>query len=232
MLSETKFIVLDGIDGCGKTTQLDLLKKYFEDESKISNVVTLSFPNYNSLSGKLIKDYLNQGFEDKNSTSSVYGPTLLYSIDRYLYFQNLDNNIFEERHDDTIILSGRYTTSNIIHQMSKLPLYMWDKYIKFITDLEYNKLNLPKPTMVILLNMPVELSQKLLDERYAQMGGQKDIHERDIEYLQKCHKASLYAAKRLGWKIVNCFDESYSIKTQEDIHNEIIHLIKNKYIIQ
>lgn len=217
-----KFIVIDGTDGCGKSTQLELLEKYYKDKGE--DIVTLSFPDYSSYPGKCIReDYLEGGYIDKDPMSSTYGASILYASDRYVSFHKFWKEKYES---DKIIISGRYTSSNIIHQMSKLPNVddEWDKYLAWITELEYEHLKLPIPDTTIFLNMPIAWTQKMLDKRYAENGGHKDIHEADIEYLEKCQIAALYAAGKLGWRIVNCVVDN-ELRSIEDIHNEIIRIV-------
>lgn len=194
-----KLIVIDGLDGCGKSTQFELLKKYYED--KQISVKAISFPDYDQPSSSLVKMYLAGEFSKKADGVNAYAASSFYAVDRYASYK-----LFWEKNynEGEVILASRYTTSNSIHQMEKLPQDEWDYYIKWIQDYEYNKLRLPKPDKVIFLDMPVEVSQKLLSKRYNGDNNKKDIHEADISYLHNCRKSALYAADKMGWHIVEC----------------------------
>jgi dTMP kinase len=125
-----------------------------------------------------------------------------------------------------IILAGRYVTSNAIHQTSKLDEGKWEEYLKWLYDLEYNKVGIPKPDLVIYLNVPVEQSQKLLDGRYSGDENKKDIHEKDIEYLNRCRVAAKFVAKKSGWTVVQCYKDG-KMRSKEDISAEILKIVED-----
>ena len=113
------------------------------------------------------------------------------------------------------IVAARYTTSNAIHQMTKCPESEWDTYLEWLEHYEYDLLGLPRPDKVIFLDMPLEVSQKLLEKRYDGDCGKKDIHERDTTYLINCRKAALFAAEKLGWIVVPCSKDGEPLPMQE-----------------
>ena len=90
--------------------------------------------------------------------------------------------------------------------MTKLPKEQWDNYLAWLEDYEYSKLELPKPDMVIFLDMPIEISQRLMSERYGSDEAKKDIHESNVKFLQQCRQAALFTAEKQSWKIVPCSD--------------------------
>ena len=120
-----------------------------------------------------------------------------------------------------LILAGRYVSSNAIHQMVKLPESEWSGYIEWLIDYEYNKLGLPRENKVIFLDMPVEISQKLLSKRYDSNESKKDIHEANVAYLHKCRKAALFAARELGWCVIGCSDGDEPLSI-EDIFKKLL----------
>ena len=124
-----------------------------------------------------------------------------------------------------LIFASRYVSSNAIHQMVKLPENEWDSYLDWLYDYEYAKLELPKPDMVIFLDMPVEVSQKLMSERYNGDESKKDIHEANVAYLHSCRKSALYAAEKLGWKVVECC-ENDRILSIDEVTEQLLCLIK------
>jgi dTMP kinase len=113
-----------------------------------------------------------------------------------------------------------------MYQMTKLDKAEWEGYLDWLTDLEFEKLGLPKPDMTIFLDMPTEVSQKLLTKRYDGDDSKKDIHERDTAYLSKCREAALYAAKKYGWDILPCSNGGEP-RSVHEISLELIEKINN-----
>ena len=103
-----------------------------------------------------------------------------------------------------ILVADRYSTSNIPHQMSRLPKEEWDSFLDWLCDVEYNKAGLPCPTAVVYLDVDPEVSRRLLSERYHGDESKRDIHEADFAYLQHCRSAALYGAEKQGWHILSC----------------------------
>lgn len=210
-----KLVVIDGLDGCGKSTQFELLIKYYTEQGK--EVVPISFPDYASDSSALVKMYLNGDIAKDATQVNAYAASSFYAVDRYVNYKKHWET--EYKKDNTIILASRYVTSNAIHQMTKLPKHEWLNYLRWLEDYEYNKLGLPYPDSVIFLDMPVEISQKLMTERYNGDESKKDIHEADVGYLNACRSAALYVAKKRSWCVVKCYenDEPLSIETINQI---------------
>lgn len=197
-MNRGKLIVLEGLDGSGKSTQIKLLKERLLGLSK--KVVQIKLPDYDSASSALVKMYLNGDFGNKPEDVNVYAASTFYASDRYA---NYNLKWKKDYLEGAIILADRYTTSNIVHQSVKLPQSEWDGYIEWLNDLEYKKLKIPKPDLVIYLDMPVFVSQKLMTGRYGDEA-KKDIHERDLEYLFKCQNAAEYAGAKENWKRIKC----------------------------
>lgn len=211
-----KLIVLEGLDGSGKSTQLDRLFENLEKDGVNSKWV--SFPNYDEDSSALVKMYLAGQFGKKPGDVNAYAASTFYAVDRYASFKK---DWGQHYNDGGVIVSGRYTTSNAIHQCSKLPECEWEDFLFWLYDFEYNKLGIPAPDKVIFLDMPTEISQKLMDKRYDANGGHKDIHESDLEYLENCRKAALFTAKFSGWTIISCGKDGEPRRI-EDIAVEVL----------
>ena len=210
-----KLIVIEGLDGCGKSTQLELLPenlKKFGIETK-----SVSFPDYDSDSSALVKMYLAGKFGTRPNDVNAYAASLFYAVDRYASFKE---NWGEYYNSGKTVIAGRYTTSNAVHQTCKLPREEWEGFLEWLYDLEYNKMGIPKPDCVIFLDMPVEFSQKLLMHRYGGDSEKKDIHESDVTYLENCRKAASFTAAFSGWEIISCADGE-RLKTIEEISDEI-----------
>lgn len=217
-----KLIVIEGLDGSGKSTQLELLKANLE---KLSiDCRSVSFPDYESPSSSLVKMYLGGEFGKKPNDVNAYAASVFYAVDRYASFKAKWGEYYN---GGGTVISGRYTTSNAIHQASKLGSDKWEDYLDWLYDFEYNKIGIPKPDKVIFLDMPIEVSQKLLSKRYEGDENKKDIHESDTEYLDKCRKAAVFTADYSGWKTISCAQngEPRSLEAiAEDILKEVLEI--------
>lgn len=213
-----KLIVIDGLDGSGKTTQFEIIK---EKLSGTHSVKAISFPDYDNPSSALVKMYLGGELSKEADGVNAYAASSFYAVDRYASYKMF----WEENYKNgDLVLASRYVSSNAIHQMVKLDESEWDSYLKWLSDYEYGKLGLPVPNLVIFLDMPVEISQKLMSERYGGDESKKDIHEANVRYLQACRKSALYAAEKLGWKIVDCSADGEPL-TVEEINGKLLQLI-------
>lgn len=211
-----KLIVIEGLDGSGKSTQLEILGKTLLGRG--TDCKTVSFPDYESNSSALIKMYLGGEFGTKPKDVNAYASSVFYTVDRFASFKK---NWGEYYNAGGVVLSGRYTTSNAVHQTSKLDKKEWEGFLDWLYDFEYNKVGIPKPDKVIFLDVPVEVSQKLLTGRYGGDDSKKDIHEGDVEYLKKCRDAAYFTAKYSGWTVIPCA-ENGEIRSKEDIAEDIL----------
>ena len=210
--------VIDGLDGCGKSTQFELLKEKFTDAHFIT------FPYYNTNSGKIVSDYLGGKFPEENPSVSAFSASAIYAVDRYTSFKTHWQELYMS---GSPVISARYTTSNAIYQMTKLPKEQWDSYLDWLYDFEYEKLGMPRPDKTVFLDMPVEISQKLLSARYDGDESKKDIHEQNVDFLKACREAALYVAKRDGWVIIPC-NKGDEPRTIEEINAELCKIISDK----
>lgn len=219
-----KLIVIEGLDASGKTTQSQLLLERLK-KSGIS-AFGISLPNYDDDSSALVKMYLGGQFGAKPESVNAYAASTFYAVDRYASYKKYWS---KEYNSDTVIIANRYTTSNACHQMTKLPPEQWDCYLNWLNDFEYRKLEIPQPDLVIFLDMPVDISQKLLLKRYNNDQSKKDVHERDTQYLFSCRRAAMYAAKALGWVTIPCA-ENGEPRSINEIANDIFAAVERKLL--
>ncbi len=215
-----KLVVLDGLDGSGKSTQLELLDEYLF--CKGIPYKRISFPDYAEPSSALVKQYLAGDFGSRPEDVNVYAVSSFYAVDRYASYKRFWE---EDYRRDSLILAARYTTSNAIYQMAKMPRSDWDGYLWWLEDYEYGKLGLPRPDAVLFLDMPIEISQHLLTTRYEGDEQKKDIHERNLAFLYQCREAALYAAEKWGWTVVPCGGEGHPYPLR-DITDKLIQQLE------
>ena len=218
-----KLIVIEGLDGSGKSTQLELLPAALE--KKGINCRTVSFPDYESDSSALIKMYLNGQFGDKPTDVNAYAASAFYAVDRFASYKTNWGDFYN---NGGTVIAGRYVTSNAVHQTSKLDKSQWKDFLDWLYDFEYNTISIPAPNKVIFLDMPTEVSQKLLRNRYEGDDSKKDIHEKDKAYLDRCREAALFTAQYSGWSIINC-GENGQPRSVRDIAEDILNEVLKEY---
>lgn len=218
-----KLIVIEGTDSSGKETQTKKLYERLVKETE--KVKKISFPNYESPACEPVKMYLAGDFGDKALDINPYPVSTMYAIDRYASYKMEWEKFYKE---GGIIVTDRYTTSNMVHQASKITdKKKKESYLEWLEDLEYNKIGIPKPDLVIFLNMPTEMAVKLMESRKNKITGEekKDIHEKDITYLKKSYENACDIAKKYNWQEIKCV-EGEKLKTIDEIGEEIFSLVK------
>lgn len=217
-----KLIIIEGLDGSGKSTQIKLLEEYLKSNEIIYKKIKL--PDYDSPSSTLVKMYLGGEFGSSADDVNAYAAGAFYAVDRYASFNLGWKKDYES---GVLIIADRYATSNSIYQMEKIEESKWDEYLEWSEDFEYNKLSIPRPNCVIYLDMPVEISQRLMTSRYDGDENKKDVHEVNVDFLNKCRKSALYTAEKQGWKVIECSNgkEPYSV---DEIHKKIIDIVKEE----
>lgn len=219
LMNEGKLIVIEGLDGSGKATQTRLL--YASLESKGNRVRQVSFPNYSSDSSALVKMYLNGEFGGNADDVNAYAASSFYAVDRYAGYKKDWGRFYES---GGLVIADRYTTSNAIHQCSKLPKDEWSAFIDWLFIYEYKLLGLPKPDAVLFLKADVDVEQGLMSARYGGDDSRKDIHEKDIGYLKRSQEAALFCADYLGWYVIECI-ENGCMRNIDDIHTQVEGLV-------
>lgn len=219
-MSKGKLIVIEGLDGSGKATQTAMLTNSLINKGK--DVKQVSFPDYNNPSSSLVKMYLKGELGSKPDDVNAYAASSFYAVDRYASYKKFWQNDYE---NGKIIIADRYTTSNAIYQLSKVEPENQRDFLQWLKYYEYQLLGLPEPDAVIYLDMPIEISQRLLTERYNGDDEKKDLHESNFLFLQQCRKSAIYSAEQQGWQIVKCAKENEP-RTIDDIHCEVLKLVE------
>ncbi|MDI3496469.1 MAG: dTMP kinase, partial [Patescibacteria group bacterium] len=209
-----KFIVIDGTDGSGKTTQLELLKEKLEAEGYL--VAVADFPQYNTKSAGLVEEYLSGKYGEADEVDP-YKSSIFYAVDRFDASAKINAWLQEGK----IVLANRYTSANLAHQGGKIDNPLERKiFFNWLFDLEYKIFEIPKPDLTIILQVEPEISFQLAHNRQREdwKGKTKDIHENNINHLRRAEQTYLEIASSLpGFKLVKCTHKG-EILSPEAIH--------------
>ncbi len=218
-MAKGKLIVIEGLDGSGKGTQAaELAKNLAAGGAPVRKV---SFPDYASDSSALVKMYLSGQFGKDPQDVNAYAASTFYAVDRFASFKRDWGGFYE---GGGIVVADRYTTSNAVHQCSKLPQEQWDAFLAWLFDFEYHLLGIPSPDLVVYLSVDPAVSQRLMTGRYQGDESRKDIHEGNLAYLRRSRLAAEYCSSRLGWRQIECC-RGGQMRTVEAIQADILTLI-------
>ena len=164
-----------------------------------------------------VRMYLNGEFGTDTNCVNSYAAASFYAVDRVASYLK---NWKQDYEAGVLFVLDRYTTSNMVYMTSKLPKEDWDSFLSWLSVYEYDLLGLPRPDGVIYLDMPIEVSQKLMSKRYNSDESKKDLHEKNVEFLNSCRKSALFAAENQGWSVISC-SENGEPRTIEDIASQV-----------
>jgi dTMP kinase len=215
-----KLIVLEGIDGSGKSTQCKLLSERLSSDGQVFRGI--NFPRYSEPSSALIKMYLGGDFGHDPKAVNAYAASTFFAVDRFSSYQ-LDWKAYYE--SGGVILTDRYTTSNAIHQAAKLPVGDRRAFYRWLYEFEFKLLGLPEPSLVLYLNIPASVASLRLRQREHERGTSADIHESDLRYLEECADCGDEASQYYNWKKINCLHGD-TPRTEAEIHKEIYETVK------
>jgi dTMP kinase len=227
------FIVIEGLDGSGKSTQVELLKAHLCSEHK--NFEFVHFPTYNSeIYGELITRFLNGDFGSINNVDP-YLVALIFAGDRY----NMSKTISGWLKEGKTVINDRYVYSNIGFQCAKLKDNTeQDKLFDWILNLEYNYFKIPKPDLSIFLDVPFEFTKQSLQKNRQGNGrgylktGNTDIHETDLNFQKTVRETYLKAIERdENFILLDCSDDNNLILKPKIISAKIIDEIKKRSLL-
>ena len=219
MLSKGRLIVLEGIDGSGKSSQYRRICARMEKDGIDYNHIV--FPRYDKESSALIRMYLSGQFGTHPDDVNAYAASTFYAVDRFASFREDWGKIYN---NGGLIISDRYTTSNAVHQGSKLSDEELPAFFRWLSDLEYVKMGLPKPDLVIYLDVDLETSLARMKRRQEKNSTKADIHEKDVDYLRRCLHTADMAAEYYGWKRIP-FLKDGAERDMDEKNDEIYNLI-------
>lgn len=221
IMPKGKLIVLEGIDGSGKSSQYRRLCARMENDGIDYNHIV--FPRYDKESSALIRMYLKGEFGEKPSDVSAYAASTFYAVDRYASYCSDWGKIYE---NGGLIISDRYTTSNAVHQGSKLDNDELPEFFDWLADLEYVKMGLPKPDLVIYLDVDIETSLRRMAKRQETTSTTADIHEKDVAYLSRCLEVAGIACEHFGWMRIPYLKDGLEREVDEK-NAQIYEIVKN-----
>jgi len=225
MTKKGKLIVIDGLDGSGKATQTRLLISKLKKQGYKTAVT--DFPQYyKSFFGKMVGRYLSGEFGTAKQVSP-YLASILFSADRWEAKEKIDKWLAEGR----IIISNRYVSANQIHQTGKIRgKKEKEKFLKWLEKMEFEVFQLPKPNLIVYLNVPYQIGQKLVMKKGSRgyIGGvKKDIHEGSKRHLTDAQKQIFALIKKYNkWQQINCTNKG-QISSRTEIANMVWKKVKN-----
>lgn len=223
MAQRGKFIVIEGSDGSGKSTQFKLLVDYFEEQGK--EIVVYKFPQYEEPSSFFVREYLNGNYGSAEELGA-YAPSLFYALDRFHAAKTIRQHLDAGK----IILCDRYVGSNMAHQGQRFDdAKERDEYFTWLHNLEYDMLKIPKPDLSLVLLMPAKIASRLMDERQDKRSytdKQKDILEADLDHLERAVAVyqSLCELFPADFTPIHCVQND-TLRTIDDIHQEIRQIL-------
>ena len=162
--------------------------------------------------------YLGGEFGKHPEDVNAYAASSFYAVDRYASWKKVWQRWYER---GGLVLTDRYTTSNAVHQGSKLPDEEKGPFFRWLADFEYRRLGLPEPDLVLYLDMPTDQAMTMLRQREAATHTKGDIHETDGAYLAACRQAARQAADLYGWHTIPCLDEHGRLREIDTIHEAL-----------
>jgi len=221
MAARGKFIVIEGIDGSGKRTQLELLARAFGERG--ISVEQVSFPNYSGFFGKLVARFLNGEFGTLEDVDPHFS-ALLYAGDRLESKPRLDAALTAGK----TLLADRYIGSNLAHQAARVSPEKRAEFTEWLRGLEYSVYGLPAEDLVLYLRVPVEHAHRLIGEKAAReyTTRQRDLQEDSQSHLEGAAKVYEELARQPNWATIECADASTgSMRTPAEIHDQILSVI-------
>ena len=215
-----KLIVLEGIDGSGKSTQFKLLTERLEREAVPFRKVV--FPRYNESSSALLKSYLSGEFGSNPSDVNAYAASTFFFVDRFASYKTDWGEFYQ---NGGTVICDRYTTSNAIHQGAKLPESELRDFLDWLYDFEFRLMELPRPDVVLYMDIDLDTCMNQMKLRQETTNTKGDIHETHSEYLKACLETGVVAAHHLNWNKIRCLDNG-AMRGINDIHEDIYNAVK------
>jgi dTMP kinase len=228
MATRGKLIALEGIDGSGKRTQLELLARALETRGL--STFQISFPRYESFFGKLVARYLNGEFGTLGAVDPHFS-ALLYAGDRLEAKPEMEGAMGAGK----FVLADRYIGSNMAHQSARMAPGGREEFLEWLKRLEYGVYGLPAEDLVIYLRVPVAEAHRLVGLKTARAYTtlQRDIQEADMTHLRETAKMYERLATGTNWASIDCINPaSGALFSPEEIHGAVLKAVETRSIGQ
>lgn len=224
-------IVIEGLDGSGKHTQAEMLQE------AIPGAVLIDFPRYQNPSSYLVREHLAGHTSPDPTVENPYAAATYFAADRVISYHTEDWG--KALAENKTVIMDRYTTSVLIYQAAKLPDYKRKEYCRWVWDYETNRLQLPKPDLVIFIDLHPDIAMRLAKERAAKgqshdknISGSLDLYEKNREYQMRCYHAAYQATSAYHWETVFASDKFDEMRTKENIHDDILSICEKKGLVK
>jgi dTMP kinase len=222
-----KLIIIEGTDGSGKRTQTELLFNNLK-KHKIA-CANMDIPIYHSFTGEFVARYLRNDFGRINA----YLAATLFAVNRFEAKEKITKWLKEGK----VVVLNRYVTANLIHQAANLDQGEREEFKKWVAKLEYEVFGMPKPDLVIFINMPVELAVKMIKHKSAKdrkylAGAKKDLLESDLLHQKEALREVMKTAKNM--KVAKIIDTTVrgellpKEKIADEVWKEVSKFLKKK----
>jgi dTMP kinase len=221
-----KFIVIEGIDGSGKRTQIDLLVRALE--AKGVAVSQIGFPNYEGFFGKLVAQFLNGEFGALEAVDPHFS-ALLYAGDRLQAASGIRRDLEAGR----LLLADRYIGSNLAHQGARVPAKKRGEFLEWLKHLEYEVYTLPQEDLVIYLRVNADEAHRLVGEKGKRdyTGLRRDLLESDVAHLAAAAEVYDQLARQSNWVTIECQEPSArALRSPQSIHEEILRAVESRIL--
>jgi dTMP kinase len=217
-----KFIVLEGIDGSGKRTQIEALAREFG--RRRMPFLQVGFPNYGGFFGKLVARFLNGEFGPLAGVDPHFS-ALLYAGDRLESKPAIESALAAGQ----IVLADRYVASNLAHQGARVPREKRSEFLGWLKQLEYEVHALPVEDLVIYLRLSPAEAHRLVGRKGARdyTKSRRDLQEADLGHLETASQVYDELARQTNWMTIECFDtRSGALRAPAAIHAEIVAVLE------
>ncbi|HEV2314623.1 MAG TPA: hypothetical protein VGR94_04905 [Candidatus Acidoferrales bacterium] len=226
MPARGKFIALEGIDGSGKRTQLEMLSRALRKRG--IDHVTVSFPRYDGFFGRMVARYLNGDFGELREVDAHFS-ALLYAGDRLENKFQLEENLAQGK----MILADRYIGSNLAHQGARAPRRQLPEFLRWLEELEYDVYGLPREDIVIYLRLPAAKAQAMVGKKNARRYTRRrhDLQEANLAHLKAAANVYERLAERPNWSAVNCMNRNErEMLAPEAIHRQVMEVVDSRVL--
>ncbi|MGH9795733.1 MAG: thymidylate kinase [Candidatus Acidiferrales bacterium] len=222
-MGNAHFIAIEGIDGAGKRTQIELLTGWLDARGMAHQ--RISFPRYDSFFGRMVGQFLDGAFGPLDRVDAHLS-ALLYASDRFEAKRQLEKNL---RQQGSILVADRYIASNLAHQTARVPPEQREEFLRWLKQLEYEVYSLPVEDLVIYLRVPARVAQQQVAQKSARgyTTRSHDIQEADLRHLEEAAKVYDALARASNWVTVECFDATANrMRAPDTIHRDVVKALE------